>query len=287
MLDFARAPPTLPPLMGTQSVPSTGRAFVSAMTLPVWQTMAAVRWLEGRVANRPKLQEITPEKAALTDGDCVAQEILLVALRAHFPGVELLVEEDTPSAELFRENRSECTVVIDPIDGTLRYLRRDGPYAVLVGLERDGRVEASLVGLPASGLLIRAMRGEGAEIASWDRPFRAAHPVDGGRDLYVSYGLPEDVRSRLEAQGHKLITAAGGNIGVAPLLERSAGGVRLSAQAEGLSRRTWVAALPTIEGGGVVEGIAGDFPERYAPGLAGVIVASSRERVRNLREAVL
>ena len=41
------------------------RVFVEAMTVPVWQAAAAVRWLEGRVANRPKLEEFTPEKATL------------------------------------------------------------------------------------------------------------------------------------------------------------------------------------------------------------------------------
>jgi hypothetical protein len=272
--------------MRETSAPIPGRAFIEAMTLPVRQTMAAVRWLEGRVVNRPKLEEITPEKAALTDGDCVAQEILLVALRAHFPGVELSVEEDTPSTELFQENRSDYTVVIDPIDGTLRYLRRDGVYAVLVGLERDGRVEASLVGLPGSGVLIRAVRGEGAEVAAWDGPFAPARLVPAGRDLFVSNALPDAVRSRLEAQGHKLVVAAGGNIGVAPLLEGSAGGFRLAAQAKGLSRRTWVSALPTQEAGGVVEGIDGAFPERYGPRLAGVIVSSSKEGAARLREAL-
>jgi len=60
------------------------RDFVEALTLPLQQTLAAVRWLDGRVRNRPKLEEQTLEKAALTDADCVAQEILLVALRQFY-----------------------------------------------------------------------------------------------------------------------------------------------------------------------------------------------------------
>ncbi len=88
--------------------------FIERMTLPVRQAMAAVRWLEGRVRNRPKASEVTPEKAALTDADCVSQEILLVALRDYLPGVSLNVEEDTPSVASFAGNASEETVVIDP-----------------------------------------------------------------------------------------------------------------------------------------------------------------------------
>ena len=81
--------------------PVDPRDFVESMTLPVREAAAAVRWLEGRVRNRPKASEITPEKAALTDGDCVSQEILLVALLARYPEVALNVEEDTPTAARF------------------------------------------------------------------------------------------------------------------------------------------------------------------------------------------
>ncbi len=73
--------------------------FVEAMTLPVRQAAAAVRWLEGRVPNVPKPDEPNRAKAALTDADSVSQEILLTALWHHFPGVVLDAEEDTPAAK--------------------------------------------------------------------------------------------------------------------------------------------------------------------------------------------
>jgi fructose-1,6-bisphosphatase/inositol monophosphatase family enzyme len=264
----------------------SGRAFVEAMTLPVRQAMAVVRWLEGRVPNRPKLEEVTPEKAALTDGDCVAQEILLVALHAHFPQLSLSVEEDTPSAALFGEELPTQRVTIDPIDGTIRYLQRDGPYAILVGLELEGRVEASLVGLPLLGKLIRAVRGEGTEIADWAAPFRALSVSPEGRVLLVSYGLGDEVRARLEASGYKLVTAAGAAIGVAPLLEGTFGALRLTANAEGLSHRMWISALPTLEAGGVVESLDGAFPERYREEVSGVIVGPSPGGVAQIRDAL-
>lgn len=261
--------------------------FVDALTVPVRQAMAAVRWLEGRVRNRPKLDEVRPEKAALTDADCVSQEILLVAVAARFPWVELSVEEDTPQVERFSRNRSESSVVIDPIDGTLRYLLGDGPYAILVGLEREGRVEAALVGLPQADTLVRAVRGGGAEISIRDTPFRTAYAERGGSEVLVSPGLSPDVRERLEGRGHNLVTAAGGAIGVAPLLDGVCGAVRVSAAPEGLSRRAWLSALPTLEAGGTVESPHGEFPERYEPDVPGVIVGANAEEVRQLRTSLL
>jgi 3'-phosphoadenosine 5'-phosphosulfate (PAPS) 3'-phosphatase len=175
------------------------REFVERMTLPVWQATAAVRWLEGRVRNRPKSAEATPEKAALTDGDCVSQEILLVALRAHFPWVSVFVEEDTPSAEAFAANRSDETVVIDPIDGTARYLRGDGPYAILVGLERDGLVEAMLVAVPQFGVMVRATSRSCA--SSWpSAPWRSFPRTSRARCSRSPSCSPASERARARAR---------------------------------------------------------------------------------------
>ena len=95
------------------------KEFVQAMTLPVRQAMAAVRWLEGRVSNTPKPGQATSAKAALTDADCVSQEILLTALWDRFPGVALDAEEDTPAVGRFAANDSPQVVRVDPIDGTV------------------------------------------------------------------------------------------------------------------------------------------------------------------------
>ena len=101
------------------------REFVEALTLPVRQAAAAAHWLEGRVANNPKAED-SAEKSALTDADCVSQEILVTALAELYPQVVLDAEEDTPAVKAFAANDSPYTVRVDPIDGTLRYLQRDG-----------------------------------------------------------------------------------------------------------------------------------------------------------------
>ena len=262
------------------------RDFVECMTVPVWQAMAAVRLLEGRVANRPKADANSPAKAALTDADCVSQEILLTALRAHFPEVEIDAEEETAAAARFASNRSDYTVVIDPIDGTLRYLRQDGLYAILVGLEHRGRAEGALVGLPQLGLLLRAVRGGGAEIASHGGRFgRAAISKAGSRAL-VSWGIGPDVEQRLRDRGLELETAAGAALGVAPLLEGVVGGVRIVSDPNGLSRRTWIALLVSLEAGCKVEALSGVFPERFETGLRGMVVAATDAELARLSGAV-
>jgi hypothetical protein len=266
-------------------------AFVEAMTLPMWQASAAVRWLEGRVENLPKTDEATPEKAALTFGDCVSQEILLTALRSHYAWVEIDAEEDTPTAQAFAGNRAGHRVLLDPIDGTMRYLRQDGLYAILLGLEHEARIEAALIALPQKSLLITAVRGQGAMLAQDGgaprpiTPLRAASrnrrrslaerhgSVGAGRCLLVSHALPEGLRKRLHQEGYTTIRAAGGAIGVAPLLDGTAGAIRTTPSPDGLSARTWISTLATLEAGGSVETICGSFPERFEPGVCAIVVS--------------
>ncbi len=281
-LEISADAPTIPRAM---SPPVDPRDFVESMTLPVRQAVAAVRWLEGRVRNRPKASEITPEKAALTDGDCVSQEILLVALLARYPEVALNVEEDTPTVARF-SGEAHDLVVIDPIDGTLRYLRGDGRYAILVGLERRGLVEATLVAIPQLDVVIRSVRGGGTEISRGGAPFEVVRAADRGSDVYVSHGLDPGVGRRLDADGAKRVTAAGAVIACAPLLNDACAGLRVIASPKGLSRRAWVAGLATLEAGGVVEGLEGEFPDSYRPGVPVLIAAPSVGAAAELRSTL-
>lgn len=264
----------------------SAREFVERMTLPLWQAAAAVRWLEGRVENFPKHDEATPAKAALTYGDCVSQEVLLTALHAHYPWVEIDAEEDTPTAQRFSGNRTPDRVLLDPIDGTLRYVQRDGYYAILLGLEREGRVEGALIALPQEDLVVRTVRGEGTEVARAGGPFEPIHAAQelGGDRLLVSYDLPPGVAPRLRSEGYELVHAAGGAIGIAPLLPDALAAIRTTNDAAGVSRRTWVSTLATLEAGGAVETLTGPFPERYQPGIQGVLVAPGAAEISALRK---
>ncbi len=259
--------------------------FTQAMTLPLRQAMAAVRWLEGRVSHGSKSGQPNEAKAAVSDGDCVSQEILLTALRAHFPGVALDAEEDTPGVKSFAANDSPFTVRVDPIDGSLRYLRGDGLYAIIVGLERENLVEASLIAVPQEDVLIRAVRDGGAEISRDGRPFTPVRASAGGSRVLVSHGVADDVVARLrdEPGVGVVAVAAGGAIGVAPLLEATRGALRVSHDRDGLSRRAWIAGLCAREAGAAVEALEGELPERYERGVPGMIVACDAAGVEALR----
>jgi 3'-phosphoadenosine 5'-phosphosulfate (PAPS) 3'-phosphatase len=268
-------------------MPIDPESFVAALAPALRQAASIARALEGRVQNRPKWGEESAVKAALTLADSAAQEAILVPLLERFPQVALRAEEDTPSVRHFPPVADEW-VVVDPIDGTLRcYLEGEGPYAVMVGLAREGRYDAALVALPREGLFFRAVRGGPALGAAPDHAERPVRAEAEGEVVLVSHGLPDAVAERIRAAGFVPAPACGGAIAVAPLLPGVRAGLRIAPDASGISVRGRIGALIAAAAGARLEDEAGrPFPEAIeAPARALLVTASEADR-RLLRSAV-
>jgi hypothetical protein len=236
--------------------------FLAVMAPAVRQAASIARALEGRVQNRPKWGEQSAAKAALTLADSAAQEAILVPLRERFGGVALRAEEDTPWVAGFPANADEI-VVVDPIDGTLRfYLEGEGPYAVMVGLVRERRYEAALVALPREGLFFEAARGGPARMARSGSEPREVRARGEGARILVSPNMPEPVLELLRGAGLEPSPACGGAIAVAPLIPGVRGGLREAAGGKSLSWQGRIGLLISEAGGGRAENAAGErFPQ--------------------------
>jgi len=267
---------------------SDAEAFVAALAPALRQSASIARALEGRVANRPKAGEATAVKAALTIADTASQEALLVPLLEHFPQVRLAAEEDTPSTILFAREGPEV-VVIDPIDGTLRFfLEGLGPYAVMIGLARERVYEAALVALPREDLYFDAARGAGARIAERGSPPRAARAEATGKRVYVSHNVPESARECLLRRGFEVRSACGGAIAVAPLVPGACAGLRIAEEPEAdLSIRGRIGLLIAAEAGALVRGEDGDaFPLDIETRARAVLVAATPFELAALEAAL-
>ncbi|MGE4606110.1 MAG: inositol monophosphatase family protein [Myxococcota bacterium] len=266
----------------------TPHDFIRVLAPALQQASSIARALEGRVANQPKRGEATAVKAALTGADTAAQEALLVALLANFPDVQLEAEEDTPSVRLFR-TASDSLVVIDPIDGTLRfYLEGAGPYAVMIGLALAGEYVAGLVALPREKLCFQAVRGSGASATVGDGPTQPIQmPEPTGNRVLVSHDLPDSAILRLRGYGYDVCPASGGAISVAPLIPGVRAGLRLAREnPEGVSIRGRIGAMIAREAGLIVRGIAGAFPTSIREPADALLVACQAEDLTNLASAL-
>jgi fructose-1,6-bisphosphatase/inositol monophosphatase family enzyme len=261
--------------------------FVAAMKPALFEAAQIARRLQDRVVNHPKFGEASDVKAALTEADTAAQEALLRALHARFARVRLEAEEDTPTVQRFGTSGDE-TVVIDPIDGTLRfYLEQTGPYAIMVGLAFQDRYVAALIALPRENQVFDAVQGSGARagIGTSTQPIRVKEPT--GNRVFVSHNLPEPIARQLRDRGYEVCPASGGAISVAPLVPGVCGGVRIvSNSPAGVSIRGRIGVLIAREAGSHVRARDAEFPETLRDPASTLIVGANPKIETDLLEAV-
>ena len=129
----------------------------------------------------------------VTVADREASRIIVEGLAERFPQDAILSEEEADKIEdrLARER----VWMIDPIDGTAGFIKKDGDFAVQIGLSVSGRPELGVVYLPAHETLYFAAKGQGAFVEANGRAPRAIH-ASGKTDLTeMNIAVSRDHRS--------------------------------------------------------------------------------------------
>lgn len=107
----------------------------------------------------------------VTEADREASRIIVQGLSEAFPADAVLSEEEIDEAE--GRLASERVWIIDPIDGTAGFIKKDGDFAVQIGLAENGNAVVGVVYLPAHQILYFASRENGAFVArNDDEPVR-------------------------------------------------------------------------------------------------------------------
>ena len=102
--------------------------------------------------------ETKPDRTPVTEADRAVEQALRERLARTRPGDAVLGEEFGASSGQGTSRRW----VIDPIDGTMSYLRGMDTWATLIALQEDGETVAGVVSMPALGKRWSASRGGGA-----------------------------------------------------------------------------------------------------------------------------
>ncbi len=101
------------------------------------------------------------DNSPVTEADLAANAILVARLGAAYPADAILSEEDVPAPDIADAPR--CWI-IDPLDGTASFVRREPTFAVMVALEIGGRPQVGAVYNPMSDELFTATAGAGARL---------------------------------------------------------------------------------------------------------------------------
>jgi 3'(2'), 5'-bisphosphate nucleotidase len=100
----------------------------------------------------------------VTAADRAASRIIVEGLLAAFPhdGIHSEEEVDLPDGRLAKKR----VWVIDPIDGTWGFVKRDGDFAVQIGLAVDGDPVLGVVYIPLLDKLFFATKGDGSFVSA-------------------------------------------------------------------------------------------------------------------------
>jgi 3'(2'), 5'-bisphosphate nucleotidase len=95
-----------------------------------------------------------------TDADRLSQNVILKHLHGVFPGDALCAEETTEAFADVPASGPRIWIV-DPIDGTRGFARKNGEFSIMVALVEQGRIALGIVSEPAKERLTYAVRGGG------------------------------------------------------------------------------------------------------------------------------
>ncbi|WP_101842860.1 3'(2'),5'-bisphosphate nucleotidase CysQ [Halobacillus sp. Marseille-P3879] len=105
--------------------------------------------------------EYKEDESPLTTADKRAHDVIKNVLRKHFPALPVLSEE---GRHLPYEQRKEWKEfwLVDPIDGTKEFIKKNGEFTVNIARIRDGRPVEGIVYAPALDTLYVAEETKGA-----------------------------------------------------------------------------------------------------------------------------
>ncbi len=119
-----------------------------------------------RVYAAPFEVEYKVEDDPVTRADRESNALVCERLERAFPGVPIVAEESDPQTYAGFE-RADAAWFVDPLDGTRDFVRRNGEFAVMIGLAERGRAVLGVIVAPAWDRAFVGVVGQGAwEIAA-------------------------------------------------------------------------------------------------------------------------
>lgn len=110
---------------------------------------------------RPFTVETKDDKSPLTEADKNSNEVILHGLKEAYPSIPFISEETKliPYAE--RKDWASFWL-IDPLDGTKEFIKKNGEFTVNIALIENGIPVIGVVYVPVQGKTYYAVKGEGA-----------------------------------------------------------------------------------------------------------------------------
>ena len=104
--------------------------------------------------------EAKADRSPLTEADLASHRVLVAGLGTLAPGIPVLSEE-SPASEVAGRRRWRRLWLIDPLDGTREFVKKNGEFCVCIALVEDGVPVLGVVHAPVGDTGWSALAGEG------------------------------------------------------------------------------------------------------------------------------
>jgi 3'(2'), 5'-bisphosphate nucleotidase len=168
------------------------------------------------------------DNSPLTLADLESQRVIIEGLKRMTPDIPILSEESAAAPWEARQTWRELWVV-DPLDGTREFVKRNGEFTVNIALIVEHEPKLGIVAAPAQGIIFWGIAGVGAFSRSHPSAQTAAYLTrlgphtmsgvgsslkfcllaEGKADLYPRFGATSEWDT---AAGQAVLEAAGGHV---------------------------------------------------------------------------
>jgi 3'(2'), 5'-bisphosphate nucleotidase len=167
------------------------------------------------------------DSSPLTEADLASHHILVDGLKAIAPAIPVLSEESTDAEKEERLSWSEYWL-IDPLDGTKEFIKKNGEFTINVALIKDGQPVWGVVYAPALDTLYWGELGQGAFKQEGDAPAKVIQCGDnpsvktGWRVVGSRSHQSDDFKAFMEALPEADIVAMGSSLKLCLVAEGAA-----------------------------------------------------------------
>lgn len=99
------------------------------------------------------------DESPITQADQQSNTLIVRALERKYPECAILAEESQDNPDRLK---NDWCFIVDPLDGTKEFVKRNGEFTVNIALAYRGRPVLGVIGIPVTGELYYAVKGHGA-----------------------------------------------------------------------------------------------------------------------------
>ena len=99
------------------------------------------------------------DQSPITEADQKSNALIVQTLSSKYPECAILAEESQDNPERLK---NQWCFIIDPLDGTKEFVKKNGEFTVNVALAFCGKPVLGVIGIPVTGELYYAAKGLGA-----------------------------------------------------------------------------------------------------------------------------